>query len=218
MCFSATASFGSAAVLGSLGVGAIIKAKENRQIPFAAIPLIFGIQQCIEGFLWLAIRDSSSHVISLTYGFLFFALLWWPLYIPLMAYCMEDFLMRKRILMILGLIGLGVGSALYLIFLHNPAMAQIINRCVYYPLNLPNWGWFAGLYSVATLGPGIVSSKLPIRVFCALLFVFGLLAWIAYRVNFISVWCFFAALLSLVIFFYDSQFHKVKRLFVSNLI
>ena len=210
MCFSASASFTSGAVLGTLGVGAISRVKASSEIPFASIPLIFSFQQIIEGFLWIALKDSSTYVVPLTYAFLFFALLWWPLYMPFVAYTLETHKIRKTILMLVGLIGLAEGSVLYLIFLRNPSTAYIVNHCVYYPLNLPHWAWFAVLYGVATIGPGVISSNPKIRLFSALLFIFGLLAWFSYRVNFISVWCFFAAILSLVIFFSFTLKHSVS--------
>ena len=59
MCFSATASFSAAAVL--LGIGTLTlrsalasrHAYRRRELPFAAIPLLFAIQQLIEGVIWL---------------------------------------------------------------------------------------------------------------------------------------------------------------------
>jgi hypothetical protein len=59
MCFSATASFTAGAVL--LGVGALtlrsaLTSRQRHVLPFAAIPLLFAIQQLIEGVIWLTFR------------------------------------------------------------------------------------------------------------------------------------------------------------------
>lgn len=214
MCFSATASFASSTVLGTLGAAAILKTKNRRLMAFSAIPFIFAFQQLIEGSLWLALKNPvSTAVVPLTYAFQFFALLWWPIYIPFVAYGVEDSRWRKRIIMFLGLVGLGVGSALYLFFLQNPATAHINGRCINYPLDVPNSAWYLGLYVLAVVGPGAATSRGIMRLFCALIFIFGIFAWINYRVNFLSVWCFFAAIVSLVIFVYDADPHLsfVKR-------
>jgi hypothetical protein len=48
MCFSATASFVSGSVLTIAGAISLSSAKKNNQKLFAAIPLIFGIQQLFE--------------------------------------------------------------------------------------------------------------------------------------------------------------------------
>jgi len=51
MCFSATASFVTGAVLFAGGVAAVKFSENSRQLPFSAIPLIFSFQQIIEGML-----------------------------------------------------------------------------------------------------------------------------------------------------------------------
>ena len=44
MCFSAPASFIAGTALSLIGVDALRKTKTRREIPFAIIPLLFGIQ------------------------------------------------------------------------------------------------------------------------------------------------------------------------------
>ena len=56
MCFSATASFIAGVSLSVFGVATVKKAKRKAEIPFAMIPLFFGVQQIIEGMLWLSFR------------------------------------------------------------------------------------------------------------------------------------------------------------------
>ena len=57
MCFSASASFGAGIVLTGIGVASIKKSDTRSKSLFASIPLIFGIQQITEGFLWLALSN-----------------------------------------------------------------------------------------------------------------------------------------------------------------
>ena len=52
MCFSANASFGAGVFLTSIGVIATKNISNKKQILFASIPILFGIQQITEGFLW----------------------------------------------------------------------------------------------------------------------------------------------------------------------
>src|SRR6187402_1838956 len=98
MCFSATASFGAAAVLGVVGGVAVTKAKTSPQKTFAAIPLIFAVQQLSEGLLWLSLKNDSlaSSQSLLTYIFLFFAMAIWPFWIPFSVWLMEKDLKRKK--------------------------------------------------------------------------------------------------------------------------
>ena len=53
MCFSAPASFIAGTALTSIGVAALRQTKTGSEIPFAMIPLLFGVQQLIEGVIWL---------------------------------------------------------------------------------------------------------------------------------------------------------------------
>ena len=60
MCFSASASFSAAALL--LGIGALtlrsaLATRQPRALLFAAIPILFAIQQLIEGVIWLTFTD-----------------------------------------------------------------------------------------------------------------------------------------------------------------
>ncbi|RRJ46375.1 hypothetical protein EIM03_29860 [Pseudomonas aeruginosa] len=60
MCFSAPASFTAAAVLLGLGTVTMRRARSRRELPYAAIPLLFGVQQLLEGMLWLTFPDRGS--------------------------------------------------------------------------------------------------------------------------------------------------------------
>lgn len=66
MCFSASASFTAAAVLLGLGTVTMRRARSRRELPYAAIPLLFGVQQLLEGMLWLTFPDRAP-LLSATY-------------------------------------------------------------------------------------------------------------------------------------------------------
>ena len=85
MCFSAGASYSAAAMLGLGGIFILSQIKDKKQALFAAIPCIFAIQQLFEGFLWTSIGYNLSPVLQAIgmYGFLFFAIPFWPTWIPL---------------------------------------------------------------------------------------------------------------------------------------
>jgi hypothetical protein len=53
MCFSATASFSAGTVLLGLGALTLKLVRHPRELMFAAIPLLFAIQQWTEGVIWL---------------------------------------------------------------------------------------------------------------------------------------------------------------------
>ena len=51
MCFSATASFSTGAVLLGIGALTLKSARRPRELAFAAIPLLFAIPQSIKGVI-----------------------------------------------------------------------------------------------------------------------------------------------------------------------
>jgi hypothetical protein len=116
MCFSAEASFISAAITGVIGVVTITQPRTFREAPLAAIPLLFSVQQGVEGMLWLTLADTGPGVLSslLTHVYLGFALAFWPVYAPVSAWLIEPQSARRGAMAACSLIGVGV--ALYFVF------------------------------------------------------------------------------------------------------
>ena len=98
MCFSAPSSFAAGTLLCVIGTISIHSARKPTEILFAAIPLIFAVQQICEGLLWLAVADDQFAAVrtSTTYLFLTFALVIWPVWIPLSVRAVEPDVQRHR--------------------------------------------------------------------------------------------------------------------------
>ena len=103
MCFSAGASFASGIIISSVGIATIKKIQNPKQIVFASIPLILGIHQIVEGFLWLALQyPTFSEIQKLSsYLFLIIAQIIWPLLMPISVLAMENNLAKKKLLCVL---------------------------------------------------------------------------------------------------------------------
>ena len=98
MCFSSAASFGAAALLAVAGIASIAKARRQKDMLFAAIPILFALQQMAEGLLWLSIDNLALRPLrtDLTYFFLFVAESVWPVWVPLSLLLMERSRFAKR--------------------------------------------------------------------------------------------------------------------------
>jgi len=107
MCFSPEASFGAAAVISTIGVISYRKAKQPESKFLALVPLIFGLQQFFEGWLWLMLENEilARWEIHTTMGFLIFAWLVWPIYMPFALWKLEKKLARKKTLLVLLITG-----------------------------------------------------------------------------------------------------------------
>jgi len=111
MCFSATASFSASAVLVGLGSLAWQAAPTRRDLPFAAIPLLFAGQQLIEGLLWLSFDSGATGLQgALTAGYAFFSQVFWPVYVPLAVLLLEPSAAHRRGLRLLLAIGAAVSA------------------------------------------------------------------------------------------------------------
>lgn len=203
MCFSATVSFISGGVLSATGVVTLKKVKSKKEIPLALFPLIFGIQQFIEGLLWLSIDSITLQKIT-TYSFLFFALLLWPSLFPFALRIIEKDKVKKIILTVFLSVGLSISIFLLTFLLKFPVSAEIKTN-IQYILNtpFPRFGTF--LYIIVTCGSFLLSKEKFLKIFGIVLTASAIISIEFYRITFVSTWCFFAAILSSIIFLHFNQ-------------
>jgi hypothetical protein len=204
MCFSATASFTAAAVTGGLGLATLVRIRHRAEVPLAVIPLIFALQQLIEGMLWLALDGGGDPglVNRLALCYLLLAEVWWPLFVPIAVLLVEPEPLRRRLMLPVLALGLGVGLYLgWQILSHERAVAIVDEHLVYgagRPLS-----FIVGIaYFAATVAPPLLSSRRTITLLGAIVFVGAAIAYISYWEAFVSVWCFFAAAASGVILYH----------------
>jgi len=204
MCFSAGASFTAGAVISAIGVATIMNVRKPSQKLFAVIPLIFGIQQLTEGFVWLALQNPGHLTIQKisTYIFLVVADVLWPVIIPGSLLLMEENMKKRKALRIFLIAG-AVLSLYYAICLINFRVTpEILNCHIYYgsafiqALMIPAFLF----YQVVTLIPLFISGVKGMRWLGLLMFLAVVVTVIFYIKNVTSVWCFFAAVISLVIY------------------
>ena len=215
MCFSPTASFVSSAVIGSIGVATIRKARVPRAMLMAATPLLFATQQLIEGLIWLKVGHvhSSADRISvpdssLPYFYCFFAFILWPIYSPMAAAILEKDSHRKPWYYLFVSIGLMV--SLYFIYelWTYPLLTSVINHHIEYQMSNPIPTPVIILYCVASVASCFFSSYKWIIHYGWTLLVSLIVSYIAYAQSFASEWCFFAAILSVLLYVQFSRSAK----------
>ena len=207
MCFSATASFSAGVFLlgvGTLTLRSALASRHSRQrcdLPFAAMPLLFAIQQLIEGVIWLTFRvDAPLLNVVMTHVYSFFSHVLWPVYVPVAVLLMEPAGWRRRGL--IAFVAAGVVVSAYLLYVL--AVFPIASRPTGQHIEYVSPHFFAAvtmtLYLLSTAVSPLLSTHRMVVVFGALaLLSFGA-AYAFYATWFISVWCFFAALLSAVVY------------------
>ena len=200
MCFSAPASFIAGGVLATIGAVTVTKVENKRELPFAMLPLLFGLQQIAEGFVWLSLQGQMPGCNMLaTNIFAFFAFAFWPMYIPFAVGFMETVSWRRIGIYITQVLGLMLGGYLLISHLIAPVTSQIVGHSIGY-FDSTTFSWIpAVFYGLSTLVPFLLSSRWIVRIFGLSCFITALLAYWHYLYAFESIWCFFAAVLSLMI-------------------
>ena len=203
MCFSATASF--TAGVGLLAIGAVTTSRIIRraELPFALIPALFGVQQLIEGGLWLTFSHNAPLVNSvLTYLYSFFSHVLWPIYVPIAVLLLEPEAWRRKVLKAIALAGAAVGLYLLYFLVTEPIVSEVVGMHISYQSPHFYTAVVMTLYVLATCVSSFVSSCKTIRWFGAATFVALVAAYASFAFWFISVWCFLAAILSMIVLFH----------------
>lgn len=218
MCFSANASFAAAGTLSVIGLLSVHAAntRNKKLIPLATIPLFFAVQQACEGIVWVTLNNgdtTSSAYLAGTVGFLFFASVWWPVWIPYTLLIAEKIRWRKIFLILTIPIGEIVAIMLVMSWILYTTGPQIIGHHIDYPVpNYPfgiantciaqtiSWA-ISAMYCIATILPFFISSITCMWAVGVIASIGLIVAYIFYFIAFPSVWCFFEAISSIALYF-----------------
>lgn len=201
MCFSATASFVAGTSLTALGIATLTNTKSKSEIPFAMIPLLFGIQQLIEGVIWLTlVRDAPVLKQVMTYAYSGFSHVLWPIYMPFAIGVLEIVRWRKRALAAFEVAGLAVGLYLLYSIVTRSVVAEVVSRHIEYASPHFYIPAVMVVYLAATCMSGFFSSHGFINLFGILALLSFMAAYVIAAHALVSVWCFFAAVLSVLMY------------------
>ena len=207
MCFSATANFVASAGLLSVGVITLTRVAHRREIPFASLPLLFALHQFIEGFVWLGIDgDISPHAMAWAgHLYMFYAQGILPILVPLSVLLIEPGQHRRRLVMPFVALGVSLGFYILWSLIHYPTHISQHNHSIIYNNPGTHYESIAILYVVATCGSLFFSGYRYI-VGLAVANLVGILVVIAFKqYAFTSVWCAYAAVVSVLIY---GHFHR----------
>lgn len=199
MCFSATSSFVVASGLAVAGIAALKKVSHAKQIPLALAPLGCAIQQAAEGVVWLTLSQPDSVLHSLgMYIFLFFAYVVWPVWVPFALRQYEQDSLKRTLLALTQIVGVLFGTATAFVLLTSALSVRVVNGHLAY--NIPHT-YFGGagsiaLYLVPVILPFYIASNRILRIMGLLLTLALGITYFFAQAALPSVWCFFAAVIS----------------------
>ncbi len=202
MCFSANASFIASGVIGAIGVATLRQVREPRALLFASVPLLFAFHQFVEGFVWLGFDGviGPAALDHVSFIFMIYAYAIVPLLLPVAVLLMEPTGWRRRV--ILGLTGIGALVFGLDIFglVGYPSQVFVEHHSIAYRNPVTRDLVITGLYILATCGALLMSSHRVVRWFGVLNIIGLTIAQLIKEYAFASVWCFYAAIFSVIIF------------------
>ena len=156
----------AAAVTGAVGILTLAKTASLRELPLAAAPLIFSVQQALEGALWLTVGQNSpaSQWGLLVNMFVGIALIVWPAWVPLAAGLVEPRRNRQFVLYALLLPGLGMAAFGALDMADHAFSVQVAQHALCYVNATPYPPIMMVGYILCTSAPLFVSSDPILRL------------------------------------------------------
>jgi hypothetical protein len=190
MCFSATASFTASALLTTAGVVSIASAKDRSALPLSSIPLIFGLQQGLEGIVWLTTPGDPLYYIGM-YGFLFCAYAVWPVLVPWSIFIYERPMGRNLPLLAIASIGTFVGTYFLSQLLLGGVTAKMLENSICYSFWPTYWYGIGLCYIFVVVSSGLFALERLLQLFGLGLAASFLLARYITDHSYPSAWCFF---------------------------
>ncbi len=207
MCFSAPVSFLASGGLLAVGLATIKYPKTTGEKLLASFPFLFSIQQFLEGTLWMVLArkwPTGLEWIAMN-GFLFFAFLVWPFYIPLTAHLLENNEKRKKWTGLFFIFGALLSISMFFGYIQIEKFASISNLHIDYCMPLIEQGLINLIeicYLVLVIGILLFSSRKRLKLTLTIGLISYFVAQFFYKQFFISVWCFFCTVNTLLIYFY----------------
>jgi hypothetical protein len=205
MCFSATGSFTVSVFLTGVGAASLGRNRTPAARMLAAIPLLFAAQQCAEGVVWLTVGADPPGVLHLAgaYVFLTFALVVWPTWFPLSALRLEPDADRQRWIRGIAVVGAATSAVGVAILVAWPVHTRVAAHSIHYAYGPLGGPWldagYLGLYVIPAVLPFLLATPRLVSTTGTVLLV-ALVTTLVVKVQALtSVWCFFAAAISVLI-------------------
>jgi hypothetical protein len=201
MCWSATADLVAGSVITTVGVATVaVAARHPRDLPLATLPLLLGVHQIIEAAVWH--RGGGTGLPTLAWSVIALPLL--ALWVPAAVLCAALPHARRRLLLPLA-VAVPTAAALAHALATRTVTAEIRGHTVGYSLGLPQAGLIVAGYLLATLGSLLMSGDRGLVLFGVLATVGAAVSFVLWRQEYISTWCAFAAVCSVVLLFWVSR-------------
>jgi hypothetical protein len=202
VCFSPQADLVGGVVIGAIGVDAVRHTRQRHgHFALAALPLLLGVHQIIEAFVWWGLQGHEPHELErvAVWAYLLIAFVVLPIFVPVAVLWNEPIRRRRWAMTPLVALGLAVASVLFAAMLRGPVRVQLRPYHLAYSIQLHYGAVFIAMYVVAICGTLLLSSRRRVVTFGMVnLVAVAVIAWLTID-GFASVWCGWAAISSAAI-------------------
>ncbi|APZ43582.1 DUF6629 family protein [Acidihalobacter ferrooxydans] len=198
------ANFTLAGILLGIGILTLRKVSTPNEWVFATLPLLFGLHQFDQGFVWLGLYGFvGSHTLHITATlFVFYAQAALPFWVPLAVWLLEPRGAKRHLLGLLTLIGAALAVYVAWRLAVTPTQVYVHHSSLVYDNPATQHLWVAVLYILTTCGALIISRSVPIQIFGWLNLLGLTVVFIVAHYSFTALWCLYAALVSGVLYLY----------------
>jgi hypothetical protein len=211
VCFSPEADLVGGVVVTAIGID-VLRHRDGRRshIAICALPLILGIHQFVEAFVWLGLEhhvDAGLGRLAM-WAYLSIAFVLLPVFVPVAVLLVEPNTRRRLRMAPFVVIGVAVAAVLLAAMVHGPVGVRLRPYHLEYAIRLSHGGIVVGFYVLAVCGAWLLSGYRPLAIY-------GILNLIAVVViakltidGFASVWCGYAAMTAAALAVYMRRTHS----------
>ncbi|MFI6938634.1 DUF6629 family protein [Streptomyces sp. NPDC050418] len=196
MCWSASANLVAGGAIAAIGVACVTRAARNRPraLPLAALPLLLGAHQLIEAYIWNAGGGSGPATVA-----------WAVIALPLLPLWVSFGVLyaapprAHRRLLLPATAAVLTSTALAHTLATTTVTAEIRGHTMGYAIGLPHAPVLLAGYLVATVGALLWSGDRGLVQLGLLAGIGAAVCAVVWRTEFISTWCAWAAVCSVVV-------------------
>jgi hypothetical protein len=194
MCWSATADLVAGMGVATVGVVCVARVHSSRDLPLAALPLLLGAHQIVESAVWAG--GGGGGWATVLWAVIALPVL--AVWVPVAVLCAAPPHARPRLFLLLAVAAVTAVVLAYGLAA-GPVTAEIRGRTVGYALGVSHPLLLTAGYVVATVGSFLLSGDGRLVLLGWVMAVGAALCWAAWRLEFVSTWCAFAAVCSVLL-------------------
>lgn len=213
MCFSPEVDLVAGVAIVGIGFDTLRHVDQTSQRALASLPLAFGGHQIVEAVVWWSVQGdigaAAGDWAAWAYLAVAFGLLPW--FVPLAVRAIEPDAGRRDKMAALAVVGGAVSVVLMAAVIRGPVVVTDGGRYLQYGVPLSFGGVLVAAYVLATCGALLLSTHRFAAQFGAVNLVAVILLSVMLSSGFISLWCAWAAVVSVAIALHLRQPGRATR-------